>query len=168
MANQQRERVNLVSAHECAQVTLKTCDAMRSCIADAIDTAFALHNRSNGSTVSLVQGNMADKKLFSVSINPERTIELWERPTWQELFEFAKANLDLLQKPGYALGTWFDDWKQVRMLDVANLVADRDAALALALRYGQVAIFDLGLHREIAVSRPSENSLAQRAGGVNA
>jgi hypothetical protein len=168
MANQQCKRRNLVFAYECAQVALRTCDAMRSCIADAVDTAFTLHNRSNGTTVSLFHGSMADKKLFSVAICPELTKELWERPSWQELFDFAQANVELLLKPGHALGTWFDDWKQVHVLDVVLLVPNRDAALALALCNGQFAIFDLESRREILISRPSETLLSNRAGGVDA
>jgi len=168
MANQQCERVNMVPAHECAQVTLETCDAKLSCIASAVDAAFTLHNQTNGSTVSLIDGNMADRELFSVSIYPTRTIVLWERPTRQELFDFALANLELLLKPAHALGTWFDDWNQVHVLDVVLLIPDRDAALALALCYGQIAIFDLESRREIPVSRPSQARSPNGTGGDNA
>jgi hypothetical protein len=168
MANQQCKRVNQVSAYECAQVALKTCDAMRSCIADAVDTAFTLHNRSNGSTVSLFHGSMADKKLFSVAIYPERTKEFWERPSWQELFDFAQANVELLLKPGHAIGTWFNDYELTHVLDVVVCLPDRDEALDRAKRYRQLAIYDLQSRREISVSSRSERPLANCAGGVNA
>ena len=167
MAHQRRDRVGLVIAHQDAQVTLPICDAMLSCIASAVDTSYTQHNRTNGSTVSLVHGNMADRKLFSVSIYPTRTIVLWERPTRQELFDFALANLELLLKPAHALGTWFDDWNQVHVLDVVLLVPDRDAALALALCHGQIAIFDLESRCEIPVPHQSEILLASHAGGAN-
>jgi hypothetical protein len=139
-----------------------------SLIAGAVDISYALHNQINGSTVSLIHGSMAGQKLYSVSIYPERRIELWESPTRQELFDFAQANAELLLKPRHALGTGYDDWNQVHVLDVVILDPNRDAALALALRYGQIAIFDLGSRREIPVSRPSEILLAGHAGGVNA
>jgi len=149
-------------------LTLPVCRGMISRIASAVDIAFAMHNRSNGSTVSLMDGSMTDKKLYAVSIYPERTIELWEKPTRQDLFDFIQANVELLLKPRHASGTWFDDFKQVHVLDVVLLVHDRDAALSLALHSGQVAIFDLDSRREIPVSSPSEILLSDHAGGVNA
>ena len=82
---------------------------MISCIESAVDIGYCSHSKTHGSTVSLIHGNMAGQKLFSVSIYPERTFELWESPTRQELFDFAKANVDLLLKPGHAIGTWFND-----------------------------------------------------------
>ncbi len=148
--------------------TLPIWEAMLSGIAGAVDIAYDLHNRTNGATVTLKSGDMAGKKLFAVSIYPAHTIELWERPTWQEIFDFAQARVDLLLKPGHALGIWFDDYNQVHMLDVVLLVADLDTALALALQNNQIAIFDLGSRREIEVSRPTGKLVAIRAGGVNA
>jgi hypothetical protein len=47
---------------------LPICKAMISCVADAVDTSYALHTTTlKGSTVSLIHGNLADKKLFTVS-----------------------------------------------------------------------------------------------------
>ena len=149
-------------------VELPVSEVMLSCVASAVDAAFALHDRTNGSTMSLIDGNMADRKLFSVAIYPERTIDFWESPTRQELFDFALTNLELLLRPAHALGTWFDDWNQIHVFDVVLLVSGRDEAVALALGNSQVAAFDLELRREIPVSRPSEMLLASRAGGVDA
>jgi hypothetical protein len=132
-----------------------------SCIADLVDAAYASHNRTNGSTVSLVNGNMEDEKLFTVSIYPNRTKEFGERPTWQELFEFAKANLDLLSKPGHALGTWFNDYDLVHIVDVVICIPDRDVALELGRRFDQLAIFDLEARREIPISRAYQESTAK-------
>ena len=131
-------------------------EAVLSCIGNAVDAAFELHNQTNGSTVSLIDGNMVGTKHFSVSIYPTRSVVLWERPTRHELFDFALANLELLLKPANALGTWFDDWNQVHVLDVVLLVSDRDAALELGLRFDQLAIFDLESRQEIPIARPSE------------
>jgi hypothetical protein len=140
----------------------------REGIKEAVDVSFAQHNRTNGSTVSLTDGDMAGKKLFSVSIYPSRSISLWERPSWDELFEYTKANLDLLLKPGHAMGTWFFDYELMHVLDVVVCLPDRDEALDLAKRYRQLAIYDLQLRREIPTSRRSELLLAGLAGGVNA
>jgi hypothetical protein len=110
---------------------------------------------------------MAGKKLFAVSIYPARKIELWTRPSWQEFFEFAKANLDLLLKPDHALGTWFDDYELIHCLDVVVLVRDLDDAVELGLRSDQVAIFDLEARREIPIRRSRRGFNASlQAGGA--
>jgi hypothetical protein len=152
MAHQRRDRVGLGIAHQDAQVTLPICDAMLSCIESAVDTSYALHGRTNGSTVSLIDGSMAGKNFFAVSIYPARKIELWERPSWQELFEFAKANLDLLLKPDHALGTWFNDRECVHVIDVIVCIPDRDDAMDLGLR------FDLVARREISLPHQGFNA----------
>ena len=133
--------------------TLPIGDAMLSHIAGAVDISFAQHNRTNGSTVSLVHGNMVGRKLYSISIYPSRSIALWGRPSWEEMFEFTKANLDILQKPGRAIGSWFNDWGLVHVLDVVVLVRDPNVALKLGHRFNQLAIFNLETRREIPIPR---------------
>ncbi len=154
----------------CARFTLFPLpieDAMLSCIAGAVNVSFAQHNRTNGATVSLMHGNMVGKKLFSVSIYPSRSITLRERPTWEELFEFAKANLDLLLRPGHALGTWFDEYDLVHCLDVVVLVRDRDDAMELGFRFDQIAIFDLEARRETPILPPCRESSVRLAEAAN-
>lgn len=147
--------------------TLPIGDAILSSIAGAVSVSFAQHNGTNGSTISLMHGSILGEKLFSVSIYPSRSITLWERPSWEELFEYAKANLDLLLTPGHALGTWFDDFELVHCLDVVVLVCDRDDAMELGLRSDQVAIFDLEARREIPIPRPCRESSVRLAEAVN-
>lgn len=134
------------------------CGPMLSCIAGAVDTSYSLHNRTNGSTVSLIHGDMAGSKLFSVAPYPSHSITLWERPTWEELFDYAKAKLALLIRPGHGLGTWFNDWDLVHCLDVVVLVRDCNTALEIGRRAGQLAIFDLEARREIQIPRSSQKS----------
>lgn len=150
---------------ETSRAVLPLRDPAISLIVRAVDTAFALHNKKDGATVSLPYGDMAGRKFFAVSTYPARTIKLWERPTWEQLFDFAKANLELLLKPNHAIGTWYDGWECVHVFDVVLLVADRDAALETALRFGQKAIFNLASRREISVLRPNA-ALLQHGGGV--
>jgi hypothetical protein len=57
---------------EPTSVPLPVREPMISRIGDAVDAAFALHARANGATVSVIDGNMAGRKLYAVSINPER------------------------------------------------------------------------------------------------
>lgn len=135
-------------------------------IASAVDISYALHNRANGSMVSLMHGNMADRKLFSVAICPERTIEFWERPSWQELFDFAQANVELLLKPRHAIGTWFNDYELTHVFDIVICLPDRDDAMDLGLRFHQKAIFDLESCQEIQIVHRSQTLPLSRVGGV--
>lgn len=135
-------------------MTLPISEAMLSCIAGAVDTSYAQHNQANGSTVSLIHGNMVGLKLFSVSAYPSRSLTFWERPSWELLFDYVVANLDLLLRPGHALGTWFNDAELIHCLDLVVLVRDRKDAVELGIRFDQVAIFDLESRREVPVPRP--------------
>lgn len=126
-------------------------DAMLSRISRAVDIACAHHNQTNGSTVSFIHGDMVGQKLYSVSPYLNRSTTLWERPTWETLLDYAKANLDLLLRPGHALGTWFSDWDLVHCLDVVVLLRHRSSATKMGLRFNQVAIYDLEARREISI-----------------
>lgn len=143
----------------CPEVALfpfQIAAGMLSCVAEAVDVALAQHNQTNGSTVSLIHSNMVGQKLYSVSPYPSRTITLWERPTREILFDFAKANLAHLLMPSHALGTWFNDYALVHCLDVVLLVRERNEAIEIGLRAGQDAIFDLGARREISIRSYSQ------------
>lgn len=141
---------------------LPIADPMMSCITSAVGTAFAQHNKTNGSTVSIIHGDLIGKRLFAVSIHPGRTIQLWERPSWEQFFDFAKANLELLLLPNHAIGTWFDDRECVHVFDISICVPELHVAVALGYRFGQRAIFDLYLRREISIPSappiPSQNN----------
>jgi hypothetical protein len=138
------------------RLTQSARKAVISSIGVAVHTAFALHHSmAKGSTVSLIRGNMAGEKLFAVSVYPERTIELWKRPSWQQIFEFVLANLDLLLKPNHALGTFHDEKGGVHVLDVVVCISDRTEALTLGLCFNQLSIYSLEMLRVIPVARPS-------------
>jgi hypothetical protein len=124
-------------------------------ILGAVETTLELHRRTNGATVSVIRGNLAGRRLFAVSIYPERTIELTAQPSWGQLFAFALANFELLLMPERAIGTWFNVQEGVHVLDVVLCLADRDAAIDLGLRFHQWSIFDLAAGREIRIRRAS-------------
>ena len=96
---------------------------------------------------------MAGRKLFAVSIYPERTIEVATQLSKRQLFAFILANLDLLLKSDRALGTWFDELKGVHVLDVVVCLSDRDAAIALGEFFRQWSAFDLDTEEEIRIGR---------------
>jgi hypothetical protein len=150
-------RISTAADPACQEVNLVALpigEPLLYCILRAVQTTIELHSGSNGATVSLSKGNMVGRKLFAVSIYPERAIELTARPSWRQLFVFVLANLDLLLKPGRALGTWFDDLQGVHVLDVVICLSDRDTALALGLRSHQRSIFDLAASRAIRIGEP--------------
>ena len=138
---------------------LSVREPTNSRVAVAVDTALALHTRpgSTGSTVSVIDGNMAGRQLYAVSIDPERTIELETPPSWRQLFAYALTNLDTLMKPGRALGTWINP-KGRHVLDVVVCCPIRAVAIAHAQRFRQFSIFDLATSREIQLGRPSRQS----------
>jgi hypothetical protein len=150
------------------RLTLSARKAVISWIGVAVDTAFALHHSmAKGSTVSLIHGNMAGERLFAVSVYPGRTTELLKRPSRQQIFEFALANLDLLLKPNHALGTWFNDEKGgVHVLDVVVCISDRTEALTLGLWFNQLSIYSLELLQIIPVPRPSREVEESSVGGA--
>jgi hypothetical protein len=150
-----------VVCQEFNHLKLPISKPMLSCIASAVDIAFDSHSKTQGSTVSLIHGNMVGQKLYSVSIYPEHTIEVWPPPSWDQFLTFAMANAELLLKPAHALGTWFNDWKLEHVLDVVVLTPDRDAALALGFGAGQLSIFSLETRRVIAVPSPSSKPTAK-------
>ncbi len=133
-------------------------EPMISRIGAAADAAFALHTKAGGATVSMIDGNMAGRKLYAVSIYPEHTIELETPPSWRQLFAYALTNVAELLKPGRALGTWFNKPKGRHVLDIVVCCPDLSVAIAFGQRFQQVCIFDLAAGREIQIDRPSSLS----------
>lgn len=136
-------------------------EPMISCIGGVADQASSSHSKTNGSTISLIHGNLAGERLFSVSIYPGHTAELRTPPTWQQFFSFALKNADLLLKPAHALGSWLDDdWTHKHVLDVVVVLSDREEALDLGARFDQRSIYSLELGQVIVVPRSSHISAA--------
>jgi hypothetical protein len=152
---------------ETPSVPLPVREPMISRIGDAVDAAFALHTRAKGATVSVTDGNMAGRKLYAVSINPERTIELKNPPSWRQLFAYALTNVAELLKPGRALGTWYDKSNGGRhVLDIVVCCPDPRVAMALGQCFQQTAIYDLAVGQEIQLGRPIYLSGSRSAGGA--
>jgi len=146
------------SRQECGPLTPAIRALLASRVLDVVEIALESHSRTQGATVSLAEGNLAGRKRYAVAIYPQRTIELKNPPTWQQLFVFVIANLDLLSKRGHALGTWFNERKGVHTIDVVVCPSDRDTAIRLALRSQQWAIFDLAAGRDVFVDPSRLNS----------
>jgi hypothetical protein len=138
-----------------------------SAIGHAVDLALDSHRKTSGSTTSILQGNLIGKPLFAVSIMRWRAVELPSSPTRDQLFAFAVLNADLLLKPEYALGTWFDDARGVHVIDIVLCVDNILVALALGRHFDQQSVFDLGRSEEIAVSSTLEDRQLGSSGVAN-
>jgi hypothetical protein len=147
-------------------VTLPARGPLISRIAEAAKTVFALHTESNGATVSVIDGNMAGRKLYAVSMYPELTYELKAPPSRRLLLAYALTNMAVLVQPGRALGTWFNKPKG-HVLDLVMCCPDRAVAIALGRRFHQSCIYDLAAGREIHISRPARPLRPAHARGRN-
>jgi hypothetical protein len=137
-----------------------------SWVGGAVDTAFALCSKGGGATVSVIDGNMAGRKLYAVSIYPELTLEVKAFPDWRLLFAYALENVAELLKPERALGIWHNRPKYE--LDIVVCCPDLAVAIALGQRFNQSCIYNLAAGCEIHISRPASPLRLARAGGVNA
>lgn len=127
------------------QVPVSACELVK-----LIDTAYLLCRSAGGATVSLVKGDMLGRRLFAVSIYPERSLEISRIASWEDLFEFVLQNVDVLAKPGHAFGVWLKA-PGVYVLDVVLCVRNRRTAIDLARMFNQTSIFDLANDREIVI-----------------
>ena len=149
-------------------VPLPLRDPWVSRVGDAVDTAIALLFDGRGATVSVMYGNMAGRKLYAVSIYPERTLKLKAPPDLRQLFAYALKNVVELLKPGRALGIWYNGPKARYEIDIVVCCADRAAAITLAKRYRQSCIYDLATRQEIHLRRLALPSQPAYVGGHDA
>ncbi len=149
---------------ETASVPLPLREPLISQIANAASTALTSHRRTNGATVSVLNGNLVGQKLYSVSIYPRRTIELDSTPSWRQLFAYALTTVDILLAPGRALVTWFDEERRLHVLDVVVCCPEYEVAVILGLRFGKCAIYDLAEGVVINIARPSTVALTPGGG----
>jgi len=126
-----------------------------------------LHSKAGGSTVGVFDGSLAGRKLFALSIFPDSTVELYDPPTWRQIFVFALANLDLVLRKGCAIGTWYDRNRHLHVLDVVVCVANLQAALELGKCFDQQSVYDLERCQGIAIPYRSSVSNLNLVGGGN-
>lgn len=149
-------------------VPLPVRDPWISRILDAVNTALELHSKDGGATVSVMDGNMAGRKLYAVSIYPECTVTFKGPLIWGLLYAFARKNVAELLKPGRAIGTWYNRPKKRLEIDIVVCCPDLAVAIALGERSHQSCVYDLAARREIHLSRPARPLRPAHAGGRNA
>jgi hypothetical protein len=119
-------------------------------MAEVVRQVEALHTANEGSTFNLYFGDMAGRRLYAVSLYPERGVVLEGRQVdLKVLHRFILDNLDLLRDPRVSVGTWFNADNGLTYLDVSATVPERAQAIQLARQYNQIAIFDLFSFEEI-------------------
>lgn len=116
-----------------------------------------LHRANGGATFNRYLGDLAGAKLFAVSLYPDRSVVIDSpQPPLPLLREYVVNNLDLLQDPRVAVGTWFDEEDGKSYLDLSATVPDRQQAIELGSRYNQISIFDLGQMEDIPTGGTGE------------
>ena len=118
-------------------------------IGDAVNVALVSHRKTGGSTGSVFDGNLVGRQLYALSIFPSRTKELYDPPTWRQLFIFALENSDLLRRKDCALGTCYH--RRQHVLDIVVCISNLLAALELAKCFDQQSIYSLEHRREIVI-----------------
>jgi hypothetical protein len=113
--------------------------------------AQAMHVRDGGSTLDPRTGeSLVGKPLVSLSIFPELTqIVAGRKPDEATLAAYYLRNWQLLDDRRVSIGTWYNAELNRTEIDVvltlpATTPAELERARALARRYNQIAIFDLG------------------------
>jgi hypothetical protein len=118
---------------------------------------------NGGSTWNLVEGDLAGRPFFAVSVFPERSEIVQLNRVYDEppldlavpIEEFIRRNKALLvEDASLSIGTWDHEGKVY--LDLSITVSDRETALQLGQRFGQLAIYDLSNGEEIAVPAADE------------
>ncbi len=103
--------------------------------------AWKMHFHGDGSASSRIHGNPGVVAWITQYVE--------NAATWIESFgDWQVAS------PVY-VGAWIDDDTNTLYLDLSEVVADRDTALKLAARRGQLAIFDTATGQDVPVSVPA-------------
>lgn len=110
----------------------------------------AAHKEHEGSTHNRYFGDLSGRKLFAVSVSPERTMILKGRQVPQKLLaEYIEANRHSLSDPRISVGTWYDPENNESIVDMILTETNRKRALKLGSDYNQRGVFDLKASEEI-------------------
>jgi hypothetical protein len=142
---------------------------------EVIRHVYVLHTANGGSTYSMYFGDMAGRKLYAVSLFPDRSVLVGGTVVGPDaLRAFVDGNRDLLVDPRVSVGTWFNTDDGVSFLDISATIPDREQAIELGKRYNQISIFDLWTFEEIETGGtgepvqdlpPPDKRLSELAGG---
>ena len=104
----------------------------------------SLHRRNGGATFNLYFGDMSGQPLFAVSVFPEASaVEAGSILSPLPVRGFIQEHHHLLLDPRSNVGTWYNIAEDETYLDVSTSLTEREDALTLAVRYNQIAFYDL-------------------------
>ncbi len=87
---------------------------------------------------------MSRQPLYAVSVYPERARKSAGDTVSARILQlFIAENADLLDDPRCSIGLWYNADEDVTYRDISATLPSRREAMALALQYDQIAIFDL-------------------------
>ncbi|WP_285500664.1 hypothetical protein [Actinokineospora sp. NBRC 105648] len=89
---------------------------------------------------------------YAVAIHPEHERIFTNRVTAGDLIEYVADVADTLARPGRVLGGWRDPDSGSVYLDVSAVVSTLAEAWSLAVRYNQLAVFDLASMMSVQVA----------------
>ena len=110
--------------------------------------------KGGGETLDLKTGeSLTGKRVFAVSPYPERSLVF--RPgemingkavdlNGKSLYEYARKNIDLLEKPNHYLGLWYDKKSKQWYIDVVVTTKSKAKATMIGRKGNQISIADLG------------------------
>ncbi|MDO9099863.1 MAG: 5'-nucleotidase C-terminal domain-containing protein [Caldisericota bacterium] len=121
--------------------------------------ALAADTRKNGgATINMRSGqSLGGVEMYAIALPVAPGVAVDGYPTGADLKAFTMKNAKwLLDRTGYALGTWY--YKGKTYIDVSTTIPWRDYAVTLGKEYDQISIFDLANFEEIATGGTSGKS----------
>jgi len=121
--------------------------------------ALAADTRKNGgATINMRSGqSLGGVEMYAIALPVAPGMVVNGYPTGADLKAFTTKNAKwLLDRSGYALGTWY--YKGKTYIDVSTTIPWRDYAITLGKEYDQISIFDLANFEEIQTGGTSGKS----------
>lgn len=116
-------------------------------------------------TVALYGGFTLDVREMShpetgwvVSTHPEFEHTVRWVVSASDIAEYLFNHVVLLHEPGKLMGVWLDRESGITYLDVVSIVPTFEGAVALAAKYGQLAVYHLDTATEIRIESDTQHA----------
>lgn len=143
----------------CAQPLDKVPNLFRNADGTWDWAALAADTKKNGgATINMRSGqSLGGVEMYAIALPVAPGMVVDGYPTGSDLKAFTTKNAKwLLDRTGYALGTWYYQGKTY--IDVSTTIPWRDYAVTLGKEYDQISIFDLANFEEIPTGGTSGKS----------
>ena len=114
--------------------------------------------KNGGATINMRSGqSLGGVEMYAIALPVAPGMVVNGYPTGADLRTFTMKNAKwLLDRTGYALGTWYHEGKTY--IDVSTTIPWRDYAITMGKEYDQISIFDLANFEEIPTGGTSGKS----------